>query len=256
MPETTIPEPTVQDEVDAALTPVIERGTLVLRADPEISLKDLATEITSEPPVHDPLGLGGVMPFPKIPEPVVLTDADIEALRALPEVFGKVNITERRVLTPEENAAIFREQQVVKAVLAVMSDREDSLKEYVRTSFDVQAEADGIADPATSPRDAAGHYVLGKKGAPERLPIPGTNKAWSREARGGSVSLSGARLEELYANGAISKEEYYAFTREVRVFDEKKARASIAKNPRLLGLLSRITQRGGMSSALFVRKNA
>lgn len=247
-------QPTVHDEVQAALVPIIERGTQIIRANPDLSLKEIAAAITEEPPLHDPLMTGGVMPFPPMPDPVVLDEAAVEALRALPEVFGKTNITERRAMTPEENAAVHREMEVVKAVLAVMGNREDALKEYVRTSLDVAAEEAGLADPEKSPRDANGHYVLGAKGKPERLPIPGTNKAWSREMRGGSTSIDSARLKELYEAEAITKEEYYAFTKEVRVFDEEKAHKAIFKNPSLLGLLTRITKRGGVSSALFTRK--
>lgn len=253
MPENTTPQ-TTADEVSAALAPVIERGTIILRSNPDASLKEIAAAITEEPPLHDPLMQGGVMPFPDLPTPVVLEEDHIEALKALPAVFGKVNLEERRVMTDLENQSVHAEMVVVKKVMEVLSGREDALKEYVRTSMDVKAEQDGAAHPEHSPRDAHGHYVLGKKGAPERLEIPGTNKAWSREMRGGTTTLDGARLRELYENDAISKEEYYAFTKEVRVFDEEKARKSVAKDPSLLGLLARITKRGGVSSALFIRK--
>lgn len=253
MPENTEPQ-TAADEARAALAPVIERGTIVLRSNPDASLTEIAAAITEEPPLHDPLMTGAVMPFPAIPEPVVLDEEAIEALKALPAVFGQVNLDKRRTLTDLENQSVYTEMVVVKKVLETLKGREEALKEYVRTSFDVAAEEAGLADPETSPRDQHGHYVLGEKGKPERLPIPGTNKAWSREMRGGTTTLDGARLKELYEAEAITKEEYYAFTREVRVFDEEKARKSLAKDPNLLGLLARITKRGGVGSALFTRK--
>ncbi len=248
-----------------ALSPIAERGVIAARKDPSLSIKDLAQAIVDEPPLY--WGGKDLIPFPKVPNAVVLTDEDKVALSAFPTVFGKVAPTERRTLTGDEIHAAYLEHEVLSKIETLIASRRDNLKEYVKHHLDVDAEERNAAIPQpvvdketgevtveASPRDSAGHYVLGSKGKPERLPIPDTNLEWSREARAGLTSVSGSRLTELYEAGEISKEDYYAFTREQRVFDEEKTRKSLAKNPALFDLLARITQRSGVGSAMFIRK--
>jgi hypothetical protein len=261
---------TVTDDVNqvpeqsAELVSIIERGSYVLRQNPDASLAELAAAITDEVPTFWAMP-GQVVPFPEVPTPVTLTGEIQQALNDLPEVFGKVNVEARRTMTEEEILHVYREHEALKALEDALKSRRDNLKTYVRHHMDVAAEEQGIASPAdtyengvkvaeASPRDPHGHYVLGQKGKPERLNIPGTNQAFSREASAYKAQVDGQRLTELYEAGQISREDYLAFTREVRVFDEDKARKALAKDRRLLGVLARITQRGGMKSALYVRK--
>lgn len=249
-----------------ALSPTAEAGRLAFRTNPAASLKELAEQITEEPPLY--WGGTDLVPFPAVAPTLVITDEHAAALKALPEVFGKVQPKERRTLTAEEVKAAYDEHEVLKVIETLIADRRSAIKTTVKHHLDVLAEEENRAVPKpvivkatgevkveASPRDADGHYVLGKKGEPERYAIPGTNQAWSREFRGGITSLSGARLKELYEAGEVSKEDYFAFTKEQRVFDEDKARASLAKNPRLYDLLVRITTRGGVGSSIWVRKN-
>lgn len=248
-----------------SLDVIIERGTYALRQNPDVALADLAAQITEEVPTFW-AAPGVVVPFPDVPSPVTLTPAIREALEALPEVFGKTSIEKRRTMTDAEILDVYREHEALKALEDALKSRRDSLKTYVRHHLDVDAEETNRAIPAdvydkdgnkiaeASPRDPHGHYVLGEKGKPERLNIPGTNQAFSREASSYKAKVSGDRLQELYEAGEITREEYLSFTREVRVFDEEKARKALSKDKSLLGLLARITERGGMKSALYVRK--
>jgi hypothetical protein len=119
--------------------------------------------------------------------------------------------------------------------------------------MDVTAEETGRTD-ANTPRDLKGHYVVAAKGEPERLPIPGTNQAWSREFRSGSASVDGSRLLDMYEAGDISREDYLSFTREMRVFDEEKALKAINDDPKRLEILARLAVPGRPSTAMFVRK--
>lgn len=257
-------EPAVES---TALSPIAEKGRIAARKNPDASLTELAQSITEEPPLY--WGGSDLIPFPPVAPTLVLTDTHKEALKALPEVFGQVQPEERRTLSEDEIKKVYDEHEVLKVIEELIGSRRDALKTTIKHHLDVDAEERNLAVPQpvvvkstgevkveASPRDAHGHYVLGEKGKPERLPIPGTNQAWSREFRGGSTSVSGARLDELYEAGEISKEDYYAFTREKRVFDEEKARKSIAKNPRLFDLLARMTTRSGVGSAMFIRKNS
>ena len=258
--------PATDEAPDAALQQIIERGTLALQHNRDMTLTELAAAITDEVPAFW-TAPGQVIPFPEIPTPVTLTDEIKQALNALPEVFGKVNLQDRREMTDAEVLDVYKEHEALKALEDVLKGRRDNLKTYVRHHMDVQAEREDRAKAAdvfdtetgekiadASPRDKAGHYVLGEKGKPERLNIADTNQAFSREASSYKASLSGERLTELADAGVITREQYLALTREVRVFDEDKARKSIMKDKSLLGVLARITERGGMKSALYVRK--
>lgn len=240
----------------------VERGRVAIKENK--SLEEIAEAVLDETPVTI---TDVVVPFPALPKPLELTDEHKKALRSLAKVFGQVQKTERGTLTPEEIAAVYEEREVLRTITELLSGREDAIKEYVRHHFDVDAEERGVAVPKAvidratgtvivepSPRSKDGHYVLGTKGNPERLPIPGTNMEWSREFRADKPQVEGSRLKELFEAGEISKEEYYAFTREQRVFDADKARESLKKNPALLGVLRRISTRTGVGSSLFVRK--
>lgn len=253
------------DEVSKDLAVIIERGTYALKQNPNASLAELAAAITEEVPTFW-AAPGVVVPFPEIPAPVSMTKEMEEALLSLPEVFGKVNLDKRRTMSDDEILAVYREHEALKALENSLKDRRDNLKAYVRHHLDVAAEQEGRAVPAdvydengqkvqeASPRDPHGFYVLGEKGKPERLNIGETGQAFSREASSYKAQVDGERLTELYDAGQITREQYLALTVERRVFDEDKARKSIQKDKTLLGVLAKITERGGMKSALFVRR--
>lgn len=255
----------VSDEVSKDLAIIIERGTYALKQNPDASLAELAAAITEEVPTFW-AAPGVVVPFPEVPAPVQMTAEMEQALLALPALFGKTAIEKRRTMTDDEILAVYREHEALKVLEDALKTRRDSLKTYVRHHLDVAAEEEGRAVPAdvydadgvkhveASPRDPHGHYVLGEKGKPERLNIPETNQAFSREASSYKAKVDGDRLTELYDAGQISREDYLALTVERRVFDEDKARKAIQKNKTLLGVLAKITERGGMKSALYVRK--
>lgn len=262
---TVTPDVDQAPEQSAELVQIIERGTYALRQNPNATLAELAAAITDEVPTFWAMP-GMVVPFPDIPSPVSMTKEMEDALLALPEVFGKTNLDRRRTMTDDEVLAVYKEHEALKALETSLKDRRDNLKAYVRHHLDVAAEQEGRAVPAdvfdengekvreASPRDPSGFYVLGEKGKPERLNIGDTGQAFSREASSYKAQVDGDRLTELYDAGQITREQYLALTVERRVFDEDKARKSISKDKTLLGVLARITQRGGMKSALYVRK--
>jgi hypothetical protein len=246
-----------------ALAQVIAKGRLVLKKD-SWTLKEVAEAVV------DPLDIEALgaetAPFPPVPKEVVLTDLDKNALGALPGLFGKVNMTERRALTDDEISAVKIEQDVVRQVLAVIAERDEVIKEMVRHTMDVRAEEAGIAVPKpvkagngavivpATQRDRAGHYILASKGNPERLSIPKTNKEFSREFKAGTLSISGADLDAMFKDGKVSREDYLSMTVERRVFDEDKTRKAITDKPERMALIRAISHRSGASTALFVRK--
>lgn len=240
------------------LPAVVQRG--IIAAKTGSSLKEVAALLVE----NDAVEVYAPAEFPPVAPRTVITAEHEAALEALPGVFGQVQPETRRALTDDERLALYREFETLKKVTGLLDGRLDAIKTSIRHDFDVQAEEAGVAVPKAvvrgghvvveaSPRDVAGHYVLGSKGKPERLPIPGTNVEWSREMRSGTLNIDGSLLEALAESGEVSREDYLAMTREVRVFDEKKAMEAIVKNPERLNLLRRITRRTGIGSALTTR---
>lgn len=240
----------------------VERGKVALKEGK--SLKEIASEVLDDLPA---VVTTEVVPFPPVPKPLVITDEHRVALAELSSVFGVVQPDTRRTLTPDEITTLYKERECLKTIGDLLDGREEAIKTLIRHHLDVDAETRGVAVPKAkvdgatgevivepSPRDQHGHYVLATKGKPERLPIPGTNQEWSREYRSGSVEVDTERLEALLAAGEISREDYLSFTREVRVFDEDRAREAMKKDPSRFALLRRISRRSSVGSSLFVRK--
>jgi hypothetical protein len=256
----------MSESTSTEVQPYIERGKIALRK-ADATMKDLVLAVTDELPISNYVF---DIPFPAVAPVRTITEAQTEALKVLPEVFGKVQPGTRRTLKPEEITTLFKEREVLKTIGDLLDGREEDIKTIVRHHMDVDAEERGVAvpksqvDPATgqvivqaTERDQNGHYVLCAPKKPERLNVPGTDQAWSREYRTGGVNDDqGERLLALYEAGDITREDYLAFTREVRVYDPAKAMESIKKNPERLALLRKISQRTGVSTALFVRKQS
>lgn len=232
------------------LVPAVRRGVVALRDGK--SLKDAAKEALEPRSDAEIAADTASIPRKPVPAQVEITEDLVAALGRVAEVFGTVQPAEHRMLTESEVQALFEERAVVKAVSDALKDREESIKEYVRTHMDLVAEASGEVTDETL-RDASGHYVLASKGNPERIAVPGTAKDWSREYREGRIEIDGYQLEEMEKNGEIDREDYLSMTREVRVFDEAKAQQAIMKKPERMEIIRRITKRGLAGTSLFVR---
>jgi hypothetical protein len=250
------------------IEPYIERGRIVLKE--HGSLKDLTTALVE--PYHADVARTTEVPFPSVPKPVELTEEVKDALVRLKDVFASVQPDTRRTLTDEEKTAVFEERQVLGVIADMISQRDESLKTIIRTHMDVDAEERGVAVPKAvvrgghvvveaTDRTSEGHYILCSKGNPERCPVPGTNKEWSREYRNGTISVDASpeALLDLLDEGAITREEYLAMTREVRVFDEAKALSNAANKPEvrdgILRAIKRMTRVGKPSVGLYTRNS-
>lgn len=183
---------------------------------------------------------------------VAMTDALVGALTVLPAVFAKKQVAEIRQLSPEELEILAEEYETLDAILKPLKTRQDAIKETVRHHFDQRGVASGRVDDDTEV-DSNGHYVFARPQQPDVLPMPGTDKVWSNQYSSGSVSIQGEKLLAMYEAEEITRAQYLALTREVRVFDEEKAFASIAKDPSLLGIFKKIIKKGRPSNALYVR---
>lgn len=223
----------------------VARGITAL-SDKGATLKSVAAALVDDFVQELPLA-------PAAPARVTLTEDLREALEALPNVFGQVQPDAVRMLSDEEHQLLLRERTAVTTIITVLGTRKDAIRDAVANHMDLAARAAGKVDDDTEVDDR-GHYVIARKGEPEQCPIPGTNQVWSREYRAGSVTIDGDRLLDLYESGKISRDEYLAFTRETRVFDEDKAFNAMAKDPTLLKVFRQLVKKGKSSTAVCVRK--
>lgn len=222
-------------------------GKIALKAD-GATLESIARAILSDAPFDEPKPL-------KAPASVSMTDGLVAALTVLPAVFAKRQVTEIRQLTSEELEALGEEQLTIDAIMRPLKARFEVIKENVRHHLD-QRGAAGDRVTSETEVDANGHYVFARPQQPDILAIPGTGKVWSNQYSSGSVQIDGGKLLDMYESGAITREQYLAFTKEVRVFDETKAFASMAKDPSLIGVFKNIIKKGRAGSALYVRNQS
>jgi len=235
-------------ETTTELSPVIKTGQLALKA-PDATLATVVAAVAATLPEVDAVAVV----TPEVPAPLVLDQDTKEALSQIESVFAAVQPDTARALTETEVATLYLERETLRKVTEVLGGRDDAIKEYIRNHFDRVAEANGLADENTT-KDANGHYVVCSKGKPERLNISGSNQAWSREYRSNKATVDASRLLDMYEAGEISREDYLAFTREVRAFDEDKAYAAIVAKPERLEILAKLAVPASEGTSLFVRK--
>jgi len=204
--------------------------------------------------------LDGARPVPsdaevstKVPVPIgELGDEARQALQALPGIFGKINLGGHRPLTEAELAMLGQEDLALRAVLKDFSARAEQIKDLVRIHADAAAMADGLVTEET-PVDDKGRYLLATepKGS-HRVHIPGTRKDWSLEYHGNGVEYDLAGLQDLLANGEITRAEFNAMTRPV--VDTANISSFLTRKPaRALEILARITRIRTPSNYLYVR---
>ena len=224
---------------------VVKVGTLALRAD-GANVKSVAAALLEDAeyvPAEEA----------KAPATVEMTPELTAALRVIPHVFGGIQVDTIRTLSIAELERLGGEQDAIDQILKPLETRREAIKDAIKNHMDRRAEMLGLVTDET-PRDAHGHVVIARKGEPEQIQIPGTGKVWSREFRAGKVEIDPDELLAMYERGEIDRKTYLSFTREVRVFDEAKAFAAMAKDPGLLKVFRKMIRRGRPSTALFVRK--
>ena len=221
-------------------------------------LQELAPEAPAEPAAGD---------FPALPAVTEITPEVTKALRALPKVFGQVNMTERRALTGDEIVRVSEEAEAIKAVTTPLGARLTVISEMMRHHQDVAAEKASLAVPHAVTRDgkiireatervatgvAQGHYILSAPKAPYETAVPGFSTGWQQRFVPGKPVTRGDKLEALLEDGTITRQEYLAMTREVRTLDTDKVEAFVRKNPeRGLAILGAITERAPATTSLY-----
>lgn len=225
--------------------PVFENGLRAL-AQNGATLKSVAAAMTADAPYDEPQEL-------KAAPAVEMTDELVNAIGLLPAYFGQRQVTEIRQLTDDEVYDLGEEQRIIDAILGPLAARRDAIKETIRHHMDLTAIAEGKAGPETE-RDAHGHLVVARKGAPEEVVIPGTGRKYVRTYRSGSVEIDVAKLKQMALDGDIDHKDYLAMTKQVRVFDEAKALEAMSKKPHLLRAFQKVIKRGRPGTALSMKK--
>lgn len=201
--------------------------------------------------------------FPELPVPLTASKEIRDALRTLSQTFNGVTVTERRTLTEDEIAAIGKEYEALQKVLKLIGEREEQVKEIIRTHQDVDAEQKGLAHPKdvklngnivakATERDAKGHYILAAKGTPQDTVIPGTTLKFSNQFTSGRVTKHLGAIDEAYLNGEIDEATYKACTVVKRVPDADKVKAYVLKTGDT-SMLARIIKRGRNGSSMYLR---
>jgi hypothetical protein len=196
----------------------------------KMTLADLFQAIAAKP---DP-----AVPDKKPPVPLPLNEKQKEALKRLPDVFGKVIVTADRALTKAERAALVEERQVIDTLLAPLKARkEESIREVLANDLDNHLTDEQKAEAR---RDTRGHYAVKQEIAAE-----GTGLKVQRSVAGGKPTLTIRHIEALHVEGKIDRPTYLAITKKPdlpRVMDEDGLHKAIQKDPRLFFLLGSVAE--------------
>lgn len=238
-----------------ALVPVTRNQRIVLK---DATIDKVAEELLGAIPQDD-----APNEFPELPVPLTASKEIRDALRTLSQTFNGVTVTERRTLTEDEVAAIGKEYEALQKVLKLIGEREEQVKEIVRTHQDVDAEQKGLAHAKdvvlngnvvakATERDARGHYILAAKGAPQETEIPGTTVKFSNQFTSGRVTKDLGAIEKAYLLGEIDEKAYRACTVVKRVPDADKVKQYVLRTGDT-SMLARIVKRGRNSSSMYLR---
>lgn len=163
-----------------------------------------------------------------VPTPVTLTTDERTALSRLDDLLDVTKWpTQRKELTARQRETLLDLLGDEKTLKKLLERIEDAVKLAAWNHFDVEAERAGTASEDT-PTDKWGFYAL--KGT---FSDPDTGLEIERRVTPGKPILTVKALEKLECEGVITHQEFLNMTVGVRVLDEGKATAALAKDPTL-----------------------
>lgn len=219
---------TERDNIDRFRRELVLSG---LRAKPDADLPALLVEafVPRTTSTTSPVNV-------KIP---ALTEQHRKDLAALPEVFGKVAVTEPRLLSEAELRDLVTERDTIDRLLTVMKKRKDeTLRENLANHLDRVAEEQGLVSEGEE-TDAKGHYFV-----KQDAPVEGTGRKVQAIVSESKATVDSGALLDLLNEGILTRAEYLALTSEPevrRVWDPAKARKAILKDPSLLDKVAQAT---------------
>lgn len=170
----------------------------------------------------------------------VITDKEREAIDALGGLFGAIVPDTVRALAPIEALALMRERLALDAIEKLAKQRKENIRTAVFNHFDVTS---GEAD-----RDAKGHKLL-----PGELPVTSEGKTFTREVTQAERFLTVDGLGSLVDEGVLSKDDFLAMTRPVRVVDPAKVTLFLRRKPEAALTLERAVTVGNRVGKFWVR---
>lgn len=236
-------------------------STLVPADTAKAVIKALGDKNVSVADIVAMLDEGSMVEAPEPPKrslvPPTITDEQREALKRLPELYGRVVPEEPRLLEPAELTMIVQERQTIATLLDLLEPRKaDTIRETLACHLDLLLEADPEVDTSTLPRDKKGHYAVASE-----VSVEGTGLKVKRVPTGGKPFMSDADIQAADMSGDLDHKDYLAITSKPvvapprRRFDEEKARAAIKKDPALLFRLASLTHKGEYGTTITVPKD-
>jgi len=185
---------------------------------------------------------------PDISVPKISEEA-LDAIRRLPEVYGKVVPKTDRALNKTELAAIVEERQIIDTVLKVIKARKDeSIRETLANHLDNVYEA---PEGQRVPTDSKGHLAV-----KQEVEVEGAGKKVARSVSGGKPYLSIAGVEALHAEGRIDRKTYLKITKKTevpRVLDQEGLVKAMKEDPNLGFLLAQATEHTSVTTSITVK---
>lgn len=161
------------------------------------------------------------------------------AWNRLPGVNGTVRTpTPASPWTPADYAAAESALDTARTLMAHLRLIEKTVTDGFLTDLDQLAYARAEADPAfaalveAAPRDGHGHLVLGAKGRPMQVPLPG-GRVLSAEYSTGAPTLTVQDLQELHRAKKIPGRVYRKLVKQVTVIDTEALTQALGRDPGL-----------------------
>jgi hypothetical protein len=239
-----------EDTTGTAVEQVAPGALAIAQGHGQINFAELADKLLAplEPAPLD-------SPFPQPPKPTAIPDGVRKALRAIPDMFGGVQPTERRKLEAAEVKSLTDEAATIAAITGPLGARLKDIQELMRMQTDFAAEAEGKNAERIAGGVGKGHWLAATPGEPFEVPVEGYEDAWQQRYVKGGTQQDVKALEALADDGSVTRQEYLAFTAEVRVLDETKMASFIRKHPlRGLEILKKITRRSAPGAAIYQPK--
>lgn len=186
------------------------------------------------------------------PAPSSLSDAQKDALKRLPEVYGKVVPKTVRRLTAVEARAIVEERDVIDTIMGVLKTRKDvSIRETIANHLDMLLEGEYTPDQLEEiPLDAKGHYQEKQEAS-----IDGSGRKFQKTISDPKPTLGIAAVEKAHKDGIIDRKTYLKITRKPdlpRVLDEDGLIRAMKADPALLFTLAPLTEKAPSTTTIKV----
>lgn len=186
-----------------------------------------------------------------LPNTTKLDKDERAALERLPEVYGRVVPTEKRVLTEDEVGGLYEERQTLDAIEKLIKDRKEAIRNTVVNSMDCSYEA-GPPDEKAPSRDNKGHFV---RDAAVKIPDSKQQFAW--EASSGQLQVNLDALRAIAADPEVEEvthQDFLDVTDQVRVINISAFLDKVKAKPELLKHLHQVVSEGAPKGALYIRR--